>query len=186
MKYDYVMKICNCGRIHMIPQSKLDSIFEKKKSLMLICSNCGENTIISGEKIEDGKSEYLMSESSYVDTDIIINALDFSDTPEDNRKSLEEIYYSRGIAVPMKSGGCATEYVNGVFKDDRSVVLDCLLELVTLKDVKDFIKIYEQISTTVDMKSFISSTPDYLLEEISKHYIKSFNWSGTKWKKLFN
>ena len=39
MKYD--LSICSCGRIHMIPEYKIDEAISKTKELLVICGGCG-------------------------------------------------------------------------------------------------------------------------------------------------
>ena len=46
-KYD--MRICKCGRIHMIEMDKLDEALHNNKNLLLICAGCGKATNIGAD-----------------------------------------------------------------------------------------------------------------------------------------
>lgn len=35
------------------------------------------------------------------------------------------------------------------------------------------------------MELFIRNTPEDMLDEISRHYIKGMDWTGTKWEKPY-
>ena len=46
-KYD--MRICKCGRIHMVPSERRNKALEVNKDLLLICGECGASTLIGGQ-----------------------------------------------------------------------------------------------------------------------------------------
>lgn len=113
MNRKYDMRICKCGRIHMVPTEKIEKALEDNKNLLLICAGCGTATLIGADIqpdwIEPDKDCYMMYASdfsSYQDASIGISA--FNTTEE--LKGIEEIYYSHGLKVPMLTGQFATDY----------------------------------------------------------------------------
>ena len=184
------MRICKCGRIHMVDEDKLENALENNKNLLLICGGCGTATLI-GADIEPDWDEpnndcYMMYScefSSYKDKSI--TASDFEST--EHYKGIEEIIYSHGIKVPMMTGMYATDYANGRFSDRWYPAFYKIQRSgITVKEIMDFIDKYTNDRTTVNMNRFISETPEDMLEEISHYMIDGFNWKGTKWETEWN
>ena len=120
MSKKYDMRICKCGRIHMVDNNKLDNALENNKNLLLICGGCGAATLIGADIEPDwnepDKNCYMMYSgelSPYDDRNII--SADFEST--EHHKGIEEIIYSHGRKVPMMTGMYATDYNNGRFSD---------------------------------------------------------------------
>lgn len=187
-KYD--MRICKCGRIHMIDNNKLNKALENNKNLLLICGGCGSATLI-GANIEpdwygtdeDCYTMYSTDFSSYEDKSI--TAVDFESTK--HQKGIEEIIYSHGIKVPMMTGMYATDYCNGTFFDRwYPDFYKIQRKDVTVKEVMDFINEYNLNRRTVNMNRFINETPIDMLEEISHYMIDGFDWKGTKLESEWN
>lgn len=187
-KYD--MRICKCGRIHMVADEKLDKALENNKNLLLICAGCG-NAILIGADIEPDwiepeKTCYMMYSfeySKYKDSEI--NPSSFEST--EKHKGIEAIIYSHGYEVPMMTGMYATDYFNGKFSDRwYPDFYKIQRNDVTVKEIMEFIDEYTHDRTTVNMARFISETPDEILEELSNYSIKGFNFKGTKWEKEWN
>ena len=96
MSKKYDMRICKCGRIHMIDEDKLEKALENNKNLLLICGGCGTATLI-GADIEPDLNEpnkkcYMMYSgdlSPYEDKSI--TTTDFEST--EHHKGIEEIIY---------------------------------------------------------------------------------------------
>lgn len=187
-KYD--MRICKCGRIHMIPNEKIENALENNKNLLLICAGCGAATLIGGDLgldiepdwFEPDKKCYMMYSrefSSYKSKSIL--ATDFEKT--DESKGIEEIVYSHGIKVPMMTGQYATDYFNGIFSD-RWYPDFYKIERrdITVEEIMKFIDDYRHDRTTVNMDWFMCQTPEDMLKEISCYMIEGFNWKGTKWE----
>lgn len=190
MSKKYDMRICNCGRIHMIDEDKLEKALENNKNLLLICGGCGTATLI-GADIEPDLDEpdkdcYMMYScefSSYENKSI--TTTDFEST--EHHKGIEEIVYSHGIKVPMMTGMYATDYNNGRFSDRWYPDFYKIQRSdVTVKEVMDFIDEYTNDRTTVNMRRFINETHEDMLEEISQYTIDGFNWKGTKWENEWN
>lgn len=190
MRKKYDMRICKCGRIHMVDENKLEKTLKNDKNLLLICGGCGCATLI-GANVEPDWNEsekncYMMYSgdfSSYEDKSITVD--DFKST--ENHKGIEEIIYSHGRKVPMMTGMYATDYANGRFSDRwYPDFYKIQRNNITVKEIMDFIDEYTHNRTTVNMNRFIRETPEDMLEEISHYMIDSFNWKGTKWETEWN
>lgn len=48
MNRKYDMRICKCGRIHMVPNEKIEKALKNNRNLLLICAGCGTATLIGG------------------------------------------------------------------------------------------------------------------------------------------
>lgn len=185
MSKKYDMRICKCGRIHMVNEDKLEKALENNKNLLLICGGCGDATLIGANVEPDwndpDKDCYMMYScefSSYEDKSI--TTADFEST--EHHKGIEEIVYSHGIKVPMMTGMYATDYNNGRFSDRWYPDFYKIQRSdITVKEILDFIDEYTNDRTTVNMNRFINETPEDMLEEISQYTINGFNWKGTKW-----
>lgn len=188
-KYD--MKICRCGKIHMIPSDKIDDAIEHDKNFMFICADCGSATVVGADKewdeYEPDKDCYMMYSGSFAPYySESITADNFKGT--ENKKAISEIYYSHGIKVPMMNGYYATEYHNVIFYDGR--IISNLYEIdrpnVTAAEVQDFLENARKEARTVNMNRFIRENKDDMLEEISRCFIKGFDWKGTKYESEWN
>lgn len=184
-KYD--MRICNCGRIHMIDMEKIDTVCKANKDLLLICAGCGKAVLI-GANIESDwfdptKNCYFMYTRDFSPyNDFIINSCTFEESG-DNKKAIDEIIYSHGYKVPMNTGQYATDYSDGRFSDRWYPDFYKIQRVdITVPEIMKFIDEYSHARTTVNMKRFISQTPEDVLEEISRYWIEGFDWTGTKWE----
>ena len=191
MERKYDMRICKCGKIHMIPEKKIDDALENNKNLLFICASCGEALLIGGDVEIDwddpSKDCYMMYSgcwSGYEDTSL--TKRDF-ETAE-NHKGINEIFYSHGIRVPMMTGQNATDYMSGVGFSDRWYPDFWKIQRVgiTVPEIMKFIEEYKRDRTTVNMSAFINSVPEDMLEEISHYHIEGLNWKGTKWETEWN
>ena len=185
MKYD--LSICSCGRIHMIPEYKIDEAISKTKELLVICGGCGRAVKYGADVVpdldnsdEDCYEMYSVDFSSYEDK--VINTDTFKGNEKE--KAVEEILYSHGIKVPMKTGQYATDYFNGRFSDRWYPDFYKIQRTdITVKEIMDFIDKYNHDRTTVNMDRFINETPDDILAELSTYYIDGLDWKGTKFEK---
>lgn len=88
----------------------------------------------------------------------------------------------------MMNGYYATEYHNGIFYDGR--IIANLYEIdrpnVTAAEVQDFLENARKEARTVNMNRFIRENEDDMLEEISRCFIKEFDWKGTKYESEWN
>ena len=187
-KYD--VKFCGCGRIHLIDCRKENKILEDNKDLLLICGGCGAATLI-GAYIEPDfddpdKTCYIMysREFTYENTKTVTIS-DFGST--DGKKGIGEIFYSKGIRVPMMTGNYATNCFDGKFSD---MLYPDFYKVqrrdVTVSEIMEFIDEFNHDRTTVNMDRFIAENPDDILEEISHHYIRGFSWKDTKFADEYN
>ena len=187
-KYD--MRICKCGRIHMIEMDKLYEALHNNKNLLLICAGCGKATNIGADiepdYIDPSKDCYNMYSfefSNYKDAEI--KAEDFETS--ENHKGIQEIIYSHGHKVPMMTGMYATDYNGGRFSDRwYPDFYKIQRNNVTIEEIMKFIDEYTHDRTTVNMSRFIYETPDDILEEISHYHIPGFNFKGTRYETEWN
>ena len=182
----YNMRICGCGRIHMVNNGKINNALEHDKDLLLICGGCGKATLI-GANIEPDWNDlnrncydmYSYDFSRGEDHSITIS--NFEST---NLKGIEEIFYSNGLKVPMMTGMYANHFSYGKFSD---MIYPDFYKIrrkdVTVQEIMDFINEYSHDRTTVNMQRFINENPKDMLDEISGYYIESFDWRGTKWER---
>ena len=190
MSKKYDMRICKCGRIHMVDEDKLENALENNKNLLLICGGCGTATLIGADIEPDwdepDKDCYMMYSCEFSSNENkSIATADFEST--EHHKGIEEIVYSHGIKVPMMTGMYATDYNNGRFSDRWYPDFYKIQRSdVTVKEIMDFIDEYSHDRTTVNMDRFIRETPEDILEEISHYMIDGFNWKGTKWETEWN
>lgn len=115
---NYNMKICHCGRIHMVPMNKLDNAVDNDKDLLVICGNCGAMTIMGADVQSDGNYMYSHDIKAYDDnvsitSEIFTQGFDVS-------KPISEIFYDRGLKLPMMTGNYADIYGCGNFYDTHS------------------------------------------------------------------
>ena len=187
-KYD--MRICSCGRIHMIPMDKVNNAIEKNKNLLYICGGCGNASIIGADIepdwYEKDKLCYNMYSSKVFEyKDGSINVEDF--TEHDNKKAISEIFYSHGIRVPMMTGEYARSYFYGTFADMwYPNFYEVQRSDTTVEEFRQFINDFTINQTVVNMNRFINETPKEYLEEISSYLIEAFNWKGTKYEKSWS
>lgn len=183
----YEMKICSCGRIHMIKEEKIQNAEGKNKELLLICGGCGKATVMGAdiepdwfEPDQDVYSRYTRDFSH--NKDAVITTSSFFQTEE--QKGIEEILYSQGIKVPMMTGQYATDYYNGIFSDRwYPDFYKIQRKDVTVQEIMRFIDEYYHDRKTVNMSRFINETPEEILDELSNYWIEGFDWKGTKWEK---
>lgn len=190
MNNKYDMRICKCGRIHMVDSEKLEKALKNDKNLLLICAGCGNATVIGANVEPDWydpkKTCYMMYFGTFSDyKDKIIKAEDFE--TKEGKKGIEEIIYSHGYKVPMMTGMYATDYSSGKFSDRWYPDFYKIQRSdITVKEILKFIDEYNHDRTTVNMNRFVHETPDEILEIISRYHIKGLNFKGTKWENEWN
>lgn len=174
----YSMYICSCGRVHMIPNEKIEEAIVQEKVLVYICGGCGAIRIIGADESVDGYSMFSYRINYDYDNPISLEDI----FVREKCKPYTEILYSPGIRVPMKTGMCARSYNSDHFCDtwhpDWSKIE---WRGITTKKFLEFINKYKRDQVTVDMDRFIRETPDEYLDDISKYCITAFDWNGTRW-----
>lgn len=181
------MKICKCGRIHLIPEEKINNALEKDKNFVLICANCGQGFVIGADIEPDWNNpekDCYMMYSYDLSKGISITKESFNENETEHKKGIEEIYYSDGIKVPMMTRNYATNYFCGVFIDKLCPdFYKIQKQNITKKEIMDFIEKWEKDSVMVNMDRFIEENKEDDLKEISRYLIKGFNWKGTKFER---
>lgn len=182
------MKICKCGKIHLIPEEKINNALKKNKNFILICADCGRSIVI-GANIElydpygdDKEKECYMMYSYDLSENMSVTKEFFNET--EDKKGIEEIYYNHGIKVPMMTENYATDYFCGRFSDRRYPdFYNIGRKNITVEEIMDFINQWKESRTTVNMNRFIFENKEEDLKEISRYYIEGFNWKGTKFER---
>lgn len=177
----HYLKICSCGKIHMIPNEKIDHAIKHDKNLLLICGSCGAATIIGAEEEQFGHTTVykIYSSDAFINNIENINISDFMSLG--GKKGIIEIIYDKGIKVPMKNGEYATSYFGDKFHNSSRL---SMYEIQQHKDdIVDFYSTYIRNCGIVDMRRFINENSDEILSELSTYYIGGFNWEGTKYEK---
>lgn len=49
MSRKYDIRICKCGRIHAIPNERIEKALDADKNFLLICAACGNATLIGAD-----------------------------------------------------------------------------------------------------------------------------------------
>lgn len=187
-KYD--MRICKCGRIHMVDNESLDKALENNKNLLLICAGCGNATLLGADIEPDwdnpNKSCYMMYSAKFSPyRNAVIQASNFE--PTERYKGIEKIIYSHGYKVPMMTGMYANGYFNGRFSDNwYPDFWEIERGDITVDEIMVFINEYKHNRTTVNMRRFIHETPDDVLEVIAHYHIDGLNFKDTKWENEWN
>lgn len=192
MERKYNMNICNCGRIHMIENEKLDKALKNNKNLLVICGGCGHAFLLGADIVHDwldpdpDSTVYMMYSrtfSPYKDATVITDNFKTSE----EYKGIEEIIYSHGLKVPMMTGSYARNYTNGIFYDIYCPDFYKIRKKdITVNEIMSFIDEFNERRQTVNMNIFINETPEDMLKEISSYYIEGFDWSGTKYQNEWN
>ena len=191
MNRKYDIRICKCGRIHAIQNERIKKALNADKNFLLICASCG-NAILIGADIshawgDPSKVCYEMYSGDFSPyEDKVITADIFK--KNEKEKTVEEILYSHGIKVPMKTGRCATDYFNGIFYDNSSPrSYQIQITDLTVKEITDVTNEYTQHArTTVNMRRLINETPDDVLDELSNYLIDGLDWKGTKFETVWH
>lgn len=181
-KYD--IKICSCGHIHAIPVEKIDTAVNNDKDLLLICGHCGAATLIGADVItSSNKKRYMMYNRDFSSHESSSIGKDIFDGTE-TQKAVQEIFYSHGYGVPMKTGYNATDYMDGVFYDNSyPLIYEIQRNDITPEEIFSYFAEYDHKRSTVNMGMFIRLTPDDVLQELSGYLIDGLDWSGTKYER---
>lgn len=182
MKYD--IRVCSCGRIHVIPFEKVSNAIEEQKDFLLVCGSCGAVTVIGADYRKEGA--YGFEEPCYdmYSYDISKPFSITSDMATPNGRSIAEIFFNRGIGVPMMTGEYATCFNPYVGFSDLTYCSSQELNMddITANEMHDILNKYNSDRTTVNMQRFISENrgnPE-ILEAISTMHIKGLNWSNAE------
>ena len=162
---------CRCGRIHMISWDLVEEACEKNMDIIHICQKCGRMMRIGGDKFEDGYSLY-----SYDMTlnDHVVN-IDLSSDYSSECKPILRIISEPGICVPMRTGGYATEYYSGIFRDGTR---PDFYRKHPDETYEEFIRKWDIDASTVNMNLLKRWNDKEKLEYIKKHTcFDQFNWS---------
>lgn len=98
-KYD--VRFCSCGRIHFVKWEDVETAINSKKTVLLVCNNCGTSTIIGAEELhyDDGLDAMVRDMFSYEVKDEEIDM---------DTSNISKIVMSLGERVIMETGYEAT------------------------------------------------------------------------------
>lgn len=174
------VRICKCGHIHLIDESRISNALQQDKELVFICSNCGAAYRIGADREdgafygEPGKTFYNMYTLD-LPRSKSITAEDFSEN--DEHKPYSEILYSDGIAVPMMSGMNATHFGPNGFSDNWFP--DFLNELnderKSIEDIRRMYRKWQDDMHTVNIGWFKRSLNASVAEVLAKQHIQGLD-----------
>ena len=168
---------CGCGRIHMISWDLVDQACEKNMDIIHICQRCGKMLRIGGDPFYD---EYEKADGySLYSCDMTLNNhvvnIDLSSDYSSECKPILRIISEPGICVPMETGGYATEYYCGIFRDGTSPDFSIKNENETYEE---FLLKWNINASTVNMRSLKRFNDKEKLDYIKKHIrFDQFDWS---------
>lgn len=116
MKYD--VWFCKCGRIHLMNKRKYDWLADdsKNRKIICVCQNCGATRQTWLDEYFEGGN--IICSSDVKEGEFI----------GDNNT---QFIFSRGIPVPLRSGGFAEYFTSGIWYDSdikRKVWTECLID----------------------------------------------------------
>lgn len=160
----YVLSICSCGRIHMIPEYKIDEAISKSKELLVICGGCGRAVKHGADVVPDldnpDEDCYEMYSREERDLDIKVMG------------NFAEIMVDGGLKVPMNTGEFANCYDGRRFYD------------MVYPDYYKFEK-WTKDRTTVNIDRFVNMYKDVdngdMLRELSHYCIDGLDLKGTEY-----
>ncbi len=180
------LKICSCGRVHLIPFEKREKAIAAGKELLFICGGCGHIIAMGATEgfdyNEPDRPVYDLYSRDHNCENLSVTADSFNNDKAD--LNISEIYYSKGIRVPMMTGEYAQQYSCDHFSDMLYIDLYELQGAIHEgKTVEQVYKEYGEKRRKVDMDRLISENSDEVLAELSQWYIRAFDWTGTKYTK---
>lgn len=173
MSIKYDCWFCDCGRIHTMNYSEYDWLSEKheKRALIRVCQNCGATRMIWLSEYYDEFTDNM---------GFCINGSDVEDgtiLSTNGNNDEYRIFFSRGIKIPMKSGGYANwKFNHGYVNSDylKDTLGTTYIPTALQKD---------PLCTTVDTERLIREVnDDDILQSISG-YLVGIDWKGTKYEK---
>lgn len=179
-KFD--VRVCNCGRIHLVPWNMIENAIHDQKDFLLVCGNCGAITAIGAEYRSDGA--YGLDGPCYDMYSYDISK-PYSITPDTNGKNIAEIFFDRGIGIPMCSGEYATRYdaLSGFIDDTYWYSPELYRDSISAQAMRALLNKRNTDRTTVDMDRLIYENNEETLKAILDRSIKGLDWAGTPYDK---
>lgn len=177
MSKQYAVYPCRCGRIHMVDYELIDQACEKHMDIIHICQRCGKMMRIGGDEFYDeyeGRHSY-----SLYSCDMILNnhvvEIDPSSDYSSECKPILRIISEPGICVPMKTGGYATEYHCGTFRDGTR---PDFYKKNPNETYEEFIRKWDEDAATVNMNLLKRWNDEEKVSYLEKHiHFDQFYWS---------
>ena len=167
----YIMWFCDCGRIHPLSEDDVkwlgDGVSPYSRSIIKVCTNCARPYKYF---LEDdpwgGDDDFYINESGTVDSVI--------DTSVDKLKDFKVIF-SKGIKVPMATGGYANGHTSDTFIDQEYIGRNFGNYSRTVKKNPDCI--------VVDTERLIREVNDDDILRAMSRYNVGIDWTGTKYER---
>jgi len=157
-KYDCLF--CNCGRIHIMDYDEYDWLESSpKRSYIRVCMRCGSTHRVF--LTDNGEGFDICS----------VDVPDGTIVHDINTK----IHFSRGIMIPLKSGG----YADWRFHDGYANT-DYLRDTLGTTYIPEALK-KDPLCTTVDTERLIREVKDEDILNSISGYIVGIDWTGTKY-----
>lgn len=185
------IRICKCGHIHIFDDEIINQTITENKELVLICGNCGTAYKIGADE-EDGSSVgepnriYFNMYTQDVNNSATFSIENFVNNEEN--KAIKTIFYSKGIAIPMKSGMEANAFFIDKFFDTYypNFLSEINRQNITVEEIQQLKQQWETNRSTVDMHELCENI-DKLTAKILIHAkITALDFKGTKYENLLN
>lgn len=175
----YLVKVCECGHIHLINKKDLCKAIKNDAEILLICGSCGTTSLIGAEadiEVNPNKTIHPSYTMYVMDNAINADSVDLAKTI--NLKSITQkdvcnIIYSKGIEVPMRTGGTARHYTGKNFMDTDypQFFEDSLTEEMVCKFIKD----WEVRRMKVDIYKLLDNLNEEQLEAITNAKVEGLH-----------
>lgn len=186
-KFD--VRVCSCGRIHLVPWTKIENAIHDQKDFLLVCSNCGLVTVIGADYRSEGAYGFEAPCYDMYSYDIRKPFSITSDMTTPSGNNIAEIFFDRGIGVPMCSGEYATEYNHFVGFTDTTYWYSHELDNVSIsaQAMRNILEKHNTDRTTVDMNRFIHENNEETLNAVSTKLFRGLDdWEGTPYQHDFD
>ena len=161
----------------MVDYELIDQACEKNMDIIHICQRCGRMMRIGGDEFHDeysNKPSYSLYSYDMTLNDRVVE-IDPSSDYSSECKPILRIISEPGICVPMKTGGYATEYFNGTFRDGTR---PDFYKKRRDESYEGFIRKWDEDAATVDMNILKRWNDKDKVAYLEKHIdFAQFEWS---------
>lgn len=177
MSKDFSVYTCRCGHIHMIDLDLIKEACEKDMDIIHICQRCGRMMKIGGDSFYDEYEKTDKYSLYFCDMTLNGHVVNIDPSADYSRecKPILRIISEPGICVPMKTGGYATEYFSGTFRDGTR---PDFYKKDPDETYEEFIRKWDIDAETVNMNLLKRWNDKEKLDYIKKHiHFDQFDWS---------
>lgn len=160
----YEVKFCSCGSIHFIKWCDIEKASEDGTEIIHICGRCGNGTALGTDDYFDGKALYQRSVPEQFEL-----CGDFKWQGESTR-GIHKVIYSKGIRVPMMTGGFADAHYGDTWFDTSNPMDSYKIQaLHSYEEVVKYCSDWERRARTVNKVAFSKALTDEQ-KEVLKGY----------------